>query len=923
MQKFLNLVLSGAVSGAIYSLIASGMVLSYNATGIFNLGYGAVAFTTAFVYYELRAGLGWPIVPAAALAILVFAPLLGLVLDRLIFRSLTRAAESAKIMATVGVLVAVPALAKWIVELLVNTFGVSIPLGNQIFVTPGVGPTPKVNWRLPVGITLDSNQLTVFIAAVLCAIGLWLLTKHTAIGLKMRAAVDRPQLAELRGINRGQTSAIAWILGTSLAGLAGVVGAPVFNNLNPNTYTLLMFVATAAAVLGGLRSIPIAFAGGLVLGVVQNLVASYATFARKINGFSTSVPFLVLLGSLVAISYRRQRRAGSATEDVPRPNYLADLPLWRRLLPAAIGIVGLTVYLFVFADKFWIAITTRGLALSLVFLSFVIITGMGGMVNLAPAAFVTASGLTTGLLLNRYEFPYLFAVLGGVVVATALGIVVALPALRLGGLALALATLSLGFVGEIVLFEWDYIANGQVGWPIGRPAIGPIDFADDRTFAAGLVVLLALVTLLINNLSRSPIGRAAVALRSSEPAAAMSGVSPMIVRFVLFGLSAAVAGLGGGLLATFDGRGFNHTYPTFTGLVWLATVVLWGVRRPTGAIVAGVVGAVIGGVLATGIHWPGFLSVIDFDGTQSTYIPSILFGLGAIQMAKDPDGILAIVGAGRHARRAAATAPTPAPASARAAAPPTQLERRAPARPASSAVPPDLALVGVSAGYGDVDVLFDVDLELPPASITALVGANGAGKSTLCSVIGGLLPIRSGTIYFGDDVATMTPAFRRARNGLQLIPESRGIFPALTVEENLQLSLRSGELDRAYERFPLLGQRRGLVAGNLSGGEQQMLTLASILVRPPRVVIADEPTLGLAPLIVEDVLGVLRELRALGVCLLLVEEKAERVIDMADYVTVLELGRVVWSGPSASLDRGALADSYLGAIQPTPMGAIK
>jgi len=229
----------------------------------------------------------------------------------------------------------------------------------------------------------------------------------------------------------------------------------------------------------------------------------------------------------------------------------------------------------------------------------------------------------------------------------------------------------------------------------------------------------------------------------------------------------------------------------------------------------------------------------------------------------------------------------------------------------------------VCAGYGEVDVLFDVNLELPPASITALVGANGAGKSTLCSVVGGLLPLRSGTILFGGDVATLTPAFRRARNGLRLIPESRGIFPALTVEENLQLNLRPNEIGRAYERFPLLGQRRGLVAGNLSGGEQQMLTLASILVQPPRVLVADEPTLGLAPLIVDEVLGVLQELRALGVCLLLVEEKAERVIDMADQVAVLELGRVVWSGPSANLDREVLADSYLGASQPAPLGAIQ
>jgi ABC-type branched-subunit amino acid transport system ATPase component/branched-subunit amino acid ABC-type transport system permease component len=914
MSKFLNLAISGTVSGAIYSLIASGMVLSYNATGIFNLGYGAVAFTTAFVYYELRAGLGWPIVPAAIVAVVIFAPLLGLVLDRLIFRSLARAPESAKIMATIGVLVAIPALAKWIVELLVHTFKFSIPLGNNVIITPGIGPSPQINWHLPGDITLDSNQLIVFITAVVCAIGLWLFSKHTAIGVKMRAAVDRPQLAELRGVNRGQTSAIAWVLGTSLAGLAGVVGASIFNSLDPNTYTLVMFVAATAAVLGNLRSIPIAFVGGLLLGFVQNIVAGYARFAQNIGGFNTSVPFLVLLASLAAISYRRHRRVGSATEDVPRPNYLADLPPWRRLLPAGIGILGLILYLFIIADPFWVAIATRGLALSLVFLSFVIVTGMGGMVNLAPAAFVTASGLTTGLLLDHYNVPYVLAVLGGVLGATVLGLVVALPALRLGGLALALATLALGFVGEVVLFEWSYLANGVLGWPIKRPVVGPLHFADNRTFAMGLVLLLVLITILINNLGRTSVGRAAIALRSSEPAAAMSGVSPTSVRLMLFALSAAIAGLGGALLATFDGRAFNHTYPTLLGLIWLATVVLWGVRRPTGAIVAGFVGAVFPALLAGGIHWPKLVpSFLAFNGTKSIYIPSILFGLGAIQMAKDPDGILAVMGAARYGRRRGSAASPPN----RSAKVQTPFEHRAPTGSALRTVTPSFALVGVSAGYGEVEVLFDVDMELPPGSITALLGANGAGKSTLCSVIGGLVPIRSGTILFGDDVVTLTPAFRRARQGLQLIPESRGIFPGLTVEENLQLSLSPHEIGLAYDRFPLLRLRRSLVAGNLSGGEQQMLTLASVLVHPPRVMVADEPTLGLAPLVANEVLGILQELRSLGVSLLLVEEKAERVMDIADYVAVLELGRVVWSGPSASLDWEVLADSYLGSNQPT------
>src|SRR5215475_10566728 len=162
MEKFLQLTVSGAVTGAIYSLIAAGLTLSYGATGIFNFSYGAVAFSSAFLYFELHSGLGWPIVPAALVVVLVFAPLLGLLLDVAVFRPLARATESAKIMATVGLLIAIPALTTWLNDQLVNTFGFVIPRSadvRQVGLPSGIGPTPKIEWKLPGDIPFDSNQL--------------------------------------------------------------------------------------------------------------------------------------------------------------------------------------------------------------------------------------------------------------------------------------------------------------------------------------------------------------------------------------------------------------------------------------------------------------------------------------------------------------------------------------------------------------------------------------------------------------------------------------------------------------------------------------------------------------------------------------------------------------------------------------------
>src|SRR3954454_21217125 len=152
MEEFLRLTVSGAVTGAIYSLIAAGLTLSYSATGIFNFSYGAVAFSSAFLYFELHSGLHWPIIPSALVVVVIFAPLLGLLLDVAVFRPLARATESAKIMATVGLLIALHALMTWVNDQLVNTFGFGIPSSSdviQVGFPSGVGPVPKSDWKLP------------------------------------------------------------------------------------------------------------------------------------------------------------------------------------------------------------------------------------------------------------------------------------------------------------------------------------------------------------------------------------------------------------------------------------------------------------------------------------------------------------------------------------------------------------------------------------------------------------------------------------------------------------------------------------------------------------------------------------------------------------------------------------------------------
>ncbi|MCB0970285.1 MAG: ATP-binding cassette domain-containing protein, partial [Acidimicrobiales bacterium] len=240
----------------------------------------------------------------------------------------------------------------------------------------------------------------------------------------------------------------------------------------------------------------------------------------------------------------------------------------------------------------------------------------------------------------------------------------------------------------------------------------------------------------------------------------------------------------------------------------------------------------------------------------------------------------------------------------------------APAAVSSSAATAGAALElrGIHAAYGEVEVLHGVDLVVPAGGAVAVVGANGAGKSTMCAVIGGTLAATAGTVSLAGADVTGEPAHLRARAGLLLAPEARGIFPGLTVDDNLRIRLRTDAARRAArERFPILGERGDQLAELLSGGEQQQLAMAVALADPPAVFVADEPSLGLAPMAAATVNEALAELREAGTALVLVEEQAGAAIELADEVVVLALGRVAWRGPADEVDLDALTATYLGA----------
>jgi branched-chain amino acid transport system ATP-binding protein len=226
-------------------------------------------------------------------------------------------------------------------------------------------------------------------------------------------------------------------------------------------------------------------------------------------------------------------------------------------------------------------------------------------------------------------------------------------------------------------------------------------------------------------------------------------------------------------------------------------------------------------------------------------------------------------------------------------------------RPAADA-PPALEVDHVSASYGPYRALFDVSFTVPAGGVTALLGSNGSGKSTVARVVSGLLASTSGTIRIGGRDVTHKPAFKIARWGMAHVPEGRGIFASLTVEENLLLAFRQRlgrkradeAIKRAYATFPILGERHKQRGGTLSGGQQRLLSLAKVLMAPPEVLVADELSLGLAPVVIDAVYDGLRSINQAGTALLIVEQQVDRAIGICEHAVVLEHGAVAFFGPS-------------------------
>ena len=656
MIQFLNYAVPGVPFGCVFALMAVGLVLTYKASGVFNLAFGAQAFVSALAYVSLIQD-GWPRWAAGVIAVLVIGPVVGVLLDRLLFRRIRTASPLVKLVPSLGLLVALPQAA-----LMIAGAAPTIPppaiVGNAQAVYVHLGSIP-----------LSGLELSISASTVIVVLGLVVLFRFTPVGLEMRAVVESPRMTELAGVNSGRVSAFAWILSSVMAALAGVLLAPLYSQLDPQNFTVLLVWGVAGAVIGRFASLPLAFVGGLGLGVAQEVIAGYLPAGVIANGLRPSLPFVVLLVFLPFVRQRQiedplagcdppptalegtatgYRAASTLTATAGRvsavgvwhgrlartgpdraPGLLARRPTATLAWAVAI-IAGVSAVTWIPPD--WLLTMTQGIAFAVIFLSLTLLTGMTGQISLCQASFAGLGGFMAGQLANNFGLPVGLGMVAGGLLAALLGVVVAVPTLHLAGLPLALATLAFALLADNVLFPNSWIGNGAGGVTVPRPSAGPVSFAAPKPFFLLSVVVLAISAGVVKLVADGTMGRYLAAIRGSELASSAVGIDVYRLRILVFALSAALAGVGGALYGTLEGSLSPDDFNYQISAVLLVVVAIVGLGSIAGAVVSGVVYATLQQAVTT---LPG-----RFAG-----LVAVLFGLATLSYTRHPEGFLVYLGA--------------------------------------------------------------------------------------------------------------------------------------------------------------------------------------------------------------------------------------------------------------------------------------
>jgi len=626
MTEFLGYVTNGVPYGCTYAIVAVGLVLTYQATGVFNFAFGAQAFASAFIFAVLVQNQGLPVWAAFIVSVVIIAPLLGLVLDRYLFRLIPNTNTTAKVVTGLALLVGIPTI-------------LPILLGNQnIYNVSSVLFDPNTVYFRLFGQPINGIYLSSILSTAVVLVLLVGLMRFTNLGLQMRGAVESRRLVQLDGINAGRVVSIAWAISSLLAGLAGVLLAPIYGQLQSQEYITLMVAAIAAAAWAVLRSMPIAALTGILIGVVELVAQGYLpTNSLLYTAVLPSLPFIILVLALLFVPDLRSLEENkdplaSVDPPPPPPTYQVRVPQLDRIIKVAwyALLAAFIVSMLTWMPPTWENVFNSGLAFSTIFLSITLITGMAGQLSLAQATLAGVGAFTAAQLAHHLGLNMLLGGLVGAVLAAAVAVVLAVLSLRLKGLGLALMTLAAALFFDNTVFADSSISNGQGGISLKPSWVKPFNFFsnDGHAFFILAILVLTACAILVLLVRKGTVGRYLAAMRGSETGAASLGINLTWQRITIFALSGAVAGIGGTLLSiqqqSVNANAFNYEF----SLIFVVVVVTTGVSTVEGAIQAGISFVVIQQLVQT--YAPGRLQGITI----------VLFAFGALTYAAHPEGIL-------------------------------------------------------------------------------------------------------------------------------------------------------------------------------------------------------------------------------------------------------------------------------------------
>ncbi len=638
MTELLSFIVLGLSRGLIIGVLALGLVLIYKGTRVLNLAQPFFGLLGAYLCWWLTARAGFlpfaemsrPRFVVAAVVSLVLLGLNGWNLERTLFRRLRRAPRLVTLVATI-------AIAQGTLGIVTLLFNRNASQAEEIRIIPTVLRSQFVVGNL--GVT--GGDLQAFVLIPLIAIAATVFFRVTRFGVAVRAAAENGESARLLGISVDRVAAFTWIAGSVLAGVAGILLSAQQGGLNTTTLSVGFLVrALAAALIGGLTSLPGALIGGLIVGVAESVIAGY--FPSTIG-----LPETVFFAAVIAVLIFRPNGLFGTREDTE--DKVAFVPSLREL-PARLRLSEfepvlrrgslISVLVFAVALSMVTGSRTNGILVNVVVFAMVavsltVLMGYAGVISLGHWALVGAGSFATANLFTKFHVPFLLTVPLVVVIGMWLSVLLGLPALRIKGLYLAIVTLAFGYAAELYLFKSDQLAQGQTGISIVPPKLGPVDLDDPSNrplFLVGIVLLLGSIWV-ARNLGRSATGRSFFAVRENEKAAATLGVGLTTAKLLAFAISGGIAALAGVVHSLSIGNVNAVEYPAFTSILLVSMVMIGGLGS--------LLGPILGSFLVFGLP-----QLIELDNPW--IVPLVTGALLIVVIVEAPGGVAGLVYAVRQ-----------------------------------------------------------------------------------------------------------------------------------------------------------------------------------------------------------------------------------------------------------------------------------